>query len=268
MNKIQTRGFLSRFRKGGRQTVRRGRLAIAFVTALTLILPFVFTSAGDIAHAATPGVSVTVDDSGQSYDGTEVVGENDTMAMRVQYESEAAGSTVAIELSDLVEIPGLPGGNSAISSIERDPDNPNVILITFVDEWPSDVNQGVLRLDFVFNEVEKSSHETLTWTVDGEEASREIIIRNEGDNFANVSNSSHKGVTNHGGIADFITITDKVVSIDEDIIGAPITYVLNVSTEEAQDGYSITDQLPDELVYIEDSFALEQTSWDEDGLNQ
>lgn len=136
MNKIQTRGFLSRFRKGGRQTVRRGRLAVAFVTALTLILPFVFTSAGDIAHAATPGVSVTVDDSGQSYDGTEVVGENDTLAMRIQYESEAAGSTVAIELSDLVEIPDLPGGNSAISSIERDPDNPNVVLITFVDEWP------------------------------------------------------------------------------------------------------------------------------------
>ncbi|SMY11560.1 hypothetical protein [Brevibacterium jeotgali] len=234
---------------------------------LALVVPFSLTSA---AVAATPGITVTVDGSDEQYGGSEVVDEGERMTMRIQYSSDVApGSTVEIALGDLAafSVPDVPAGNDAIESIEADPDNPNILRITFADPWPPEVNQGVLALDFDIVEVERSSQENLTWSVDGEETSREITIRDGGDRFADVRPSTGKAVAAPN-LAQFVTVEDGAVSVADEVLTSEITYTLSVDVEDEQSGYTITDQLPAELGYVEDSFAVTQITWDEAGLNK
>lgn len=243
-------------------------LACAIAIALTFAT-LIGVSAG-VANAATPGVTTSVTLNGNKYNNTDVVQEGDTITMKLQYSSEVKwGSTVRLELGPFLQVGALPAGNTAIESITIDPGNPNLVLIKFVNEAPAGVNQGVIDLNFKVKSVEKSSEEILNWTVDGEEQGIEVIIKNQGDDFANVSNGESKSVAgSNPALNSFVSVKDGKVTLADGILGAKIPYTLQLNRGAAAAAYTVSDQLPAGMTYVVDSFTGTQTTWDEVGLNR
>ncbi|AIY01162.1 hypothetical protein ART_1563 [Arthrobacter sp. PAMC 25486] len=224
-----------------------------------------------MADAATDGITTTVTVGGEIYDGNKVVTEGQEITMKVQYgKAVGAGTSVKIKLGAHVTLGPVPAANDAIESIKPDPTDPNSVILTFKDPWPSGTDQGVVDLKFTVNKVERSAHETIKWNVDGEESSLDVIVKNDGDDFASVNDGSSKWISNNGNLGHFVSYdaaTGKV-TLAAGAIGAPIKYSLAVDTREAKPGYSIADQLPEGMVYDADSFTATQTSWDPKGLNK
>ena len=217
------------------------------------------------AYAAT-GITSNLLLNGDTYEGTPVVTEGDTLTLRVQYTDQVVpGSTVEFELGDNVTVSAVPSGNSAITNVVRDG---NKVRVTFADPWPSGVNQGVFDLKFTVNSVSASVKEPITWKIDGEQSSREVIIRNNGDVFANVSNGQAKGLSPDNR-SNYVTVTNGVVALNPSVIGAQLTtYTLTVRSADARNGFTIADQLPANLAYVPGTFSARLTTWDEDGLNR
>lgn len=215
--------------------------------------------------AATPGISAVILLDGETYDGTQVVDEGDTLTLRVQYSDDVApGSTVVFDLGDNVTLTGVPGTNTAITSVVQ---SGNQVSVTFADPWPDGVNQGVFELDFRVDDVEASGRGQLTWEVDGEETAIEVIVRNGGDVFENVAETYAKSAS-PGSLDSFVSVVDGQVVIDPAIASQPISYTLRVDSPEAQPGFEIGDVLPAGLGYVAGSFTEQRTTWDADGLNQ
>ncbi|WP_449373451.1 hypothetical protein [Arthrobacter psychrolactophilus] len=125
-------------------------------------------------------------------------------------------------------------------------------------------------MTFTVNDVDGSSKDTINWTVDGDPQSLEVIVKNNGDDFANVNDYQNKGINNNGNLGRFVSY-DKVtgkVTVAAGIIGAPITYTLAVDSKEAKSGYAIADVLPTGMTYDASSFTAKRTTWDADGLNK
>jgi Large extracellular alpha-helical protein len=219
------------------------------------------------AHAATAGISANLLLNGTTYNGTPVVTEGDTLTLRVQYtDAVTPGSTVEFELGANVTLSAVPSGNSAISAVVKDG---NKVRITFADPWPAGVNQGVFDLKFTVNTVDASAPDQIVWKIDGEEFSRDIIVRNTGDTFANVTNGLSKNLSPSSYSSYISTSAAGVVTVDPTIIGKTLTtYTLRVDSVEARTALTIADQLPANLAYVGGSFAAQLTTWDADGLNQ
>src|SRR5699024_139977 len=143
--------------------------------------------------------------------------------------------------------------------------NGNEISITWKDPWPSDVNQGVFDLELTVDEVEHSKMEPITWELEGEETSIEVVIRKPGDEFANVSDDAGKGV-DPGNLDSFVVVEDDTVTLNPDIEDVVLNYNLWLTTEDALENFPISDALPDGFGFVDDSFSAELTSWDEEGL--
>lgn len=252
----------------------RGRKHAVLAILLTVLLSFasVIGLGAPVSFAATPGVTVDVNLGDEKYDGTSVVTENQTLTMVLQYDGAQVvpGSTVAIKLGSNVSVGSIPPGNEAITSVTQDPNDPNTVLLTFADPWPAGSGQGVWALDFTVNPVEHSSVEDITWSLDGEETSLNVIVKNGGDDFANVNENSSKYVSNAGNLNRFVKYDPATerVTLDPAVIGAPVEYTLTADTKTARAGYSIADALPESMSYIADSFNAKQTTWDENGLNK
>lgn len=241
-------------------------LAVAVVVALTFAS--LIGAGTGAALAATSGLTTNVTINGDQYDGTSVVNEGDTVTMKIQYSNTVApGSTVKIVLGPNVTLKNLPKGNTAVSAIKVDPADPNAVLITFANPFPADVNQGVLDLTFTVNSVEKSSEEKISWQVDGAEQSVTVIVKNNGDEFANVSNAVSKSVASTN-LNQFVSVKDGVLTLGAGILGAEIPYTLQLDTSVAQNGYVISDKLPAGIKYVAGSFTGTQTTWDAAGLNK
>ncbi|QGH70117.1 SdrD B-like domain-containing protein [Pseudactinotalea sp. HY158] len=246
-----------------RQGVRR---AIALGLSLVLALATVI-GLSQVARAATPGInSAEVLLNGATYDGTAVVQEGDTLTLRVQYtDAMTPGATVTFGLGTNVTLTGVPAGNEAVETFATDGNN---VQVTFKDPWPAGVNQGVFDLTFTVNTVDESGHDKLTWTVDGEEQSIDVIVKNEGDNFANVTDGSAKAL-NTGDLNQYVTVSDEgVVSLKPGIADHVFTYTLTLNSAEARTGFGISDVLPATMDYVPGSFAGKLTTWDANGLNQ
>ncbi|QLQ09515.1 MAG: carboxypeptidase regulatory-like domain-containing protein [Nocardioidaceae bacterium] len=222
------------------------------------------------ASAATPGITSTILlGDGGTYDGTQVVNEGDTLKLRVQYNNQVApGSTVVFELGPNVRLTGVPAANTAIESVTH-VDGTNTVSITFKDPWPPEINQGVFDLDFVVNDVDESVKGPITWKIDGEESSVDVIIRNSGDQFANVSNGVVKARTSPGNLNSFVSVdyATNTVTVNPTILNQDITYRLNVDSETARTGYTIADSPHSYLAYQSVTSAT-ITQWDVDGLNR
>lgn len=241
--------------------LRRG---LAVLLAIWLALTAMVTVASP-AHVAPPGITSSILLGGETYDGTAVVNEGDTLTLRVQYNNDVApGSTVVFDLGPNVTLTGVPTANTAIESVTQ---SGNSVSVTFRDPWPPEVNQGVFDLRFRVNDVDASVQEPLTWTIDGEQESIQVIIRNQGDQFANVSEDYAKGAS-PGNLDSFVTVVDGQVVLRPEIADQEITYTLRMNSPEARNGFTIADQLPAGLGYVGDSFAGQLTSWDADGLNR
>ncbi|WP_156876571.1 SdrD B-like domain-containing protein [Microbacterium luticocti] len=221
---------------------------------------------GQAAQAATTGITSSVLLNGETYDGTQVVDEGDTLALRVQYNNDVTpGSTVVFDLGANVTVTGVPAANTAIAQVAQDG---NRVSVTFRDPWPSDVNQGVFDLDFVVNPVGKSTKDQLTWSIDGDENSVDVIVRNDGDRFADVTDGSGKGAT-PGNLDRFVSVdADGTVVLDPAIADQELGYTLQLNSAAARTDVPITDTLPAGLGYVAGSFAGQLVSWDADGLNR
>lgn len=236
--------------------------------ALTVVLAMASLIVGaQPARAATPGITASVLLGNETYDGTTVVNEGDTLTLRVQYTDQVApGSTVEFELGDNVTVSAVPSGNSAITNVVRDG---NKVRVTFADPWPSGVNQGVFDLKFTVNSVDESTREAITWKIDGEESSRQVIIRNSGDVFANVTNGQSKNLSPDNRNNVMTVAADGTVTLNPAVVGSTLTtYTLRVTSAEARNGLTIADQLPANLAYLAGSFSAQLTTWDADGLNR
>ena len=236
--------------------------------ALTVVLAMVSLIVGaQLAQAATPGITASVLLGNETYDGTTVVNEGDTLTLRVQYTDQVVpGSTVEFELGDNVTVSAVPSGNSAITNVVRDG---NKVRVTFADPWPSGVNQGVFDLKFTVNAVDESTREAITWKIDGEESSRQVIIRNSGDVFANVTNGQSKNLSPDNRNNVMTVSADGTVTLNPSVVGSTLTtYTLRVTSAEARNGLTIADQLPANLAYLAGSFSAQLTTWDADGLNR
>lgn len=243
-----------------RTPLRRGiSICLAFLLAV-----FTVAGASQAAHAATPGINATILLGGATYNGTQVVNEGDMLKLIVQYSNQVEpGSTVTFELGPNVTLVGVPSANSAIESVNH---SGNTVAITFRDPWPSDVNQGVFDLDFVVDDVDASGPAPIVWRIDGEESSVDVIVRNSGDEFANVSDNSAKGVS-PGNLDSMVSVSNGVVVVNPDIVNRDLTYTLRLDSPTAR-AASISDQLPAGMAYVAGSFAGRLTTWDADGLNR
>jgi DNA-directed RNA polymerase II subunit RPB1 len=234
--------------------------------AIALLLAFASVVGMSLAaSAATAGITSTILLNGAIYNGTPVVTEGDQITLRVQYnDTVVPGATVVFDLGANVTVSGVPTGNTAIASVTQ---NGNQVSVTFADPWPSDVNQGVFDLTLTVNPVDHSSEGEVTWKIDGEENSIRVIVRDDGDDFANVTEGYAKSVSPNN-LDSFVVVQDGVVSLRPTIAEQVLTYALNLSTPTPLAGFLIRDQLPEGLSYVEDSFAYTQTTWDAHGLNR
>lgn len=241
--------------------LKRGlSIGLALVLAVASVIGL-----GQTAHAATPGITSSILLGDETYDGTAVVDEGATLTLRVQYNTDVApGSTVVFDLGANVTVTGVPTANTAIESVTQDG---NRVSVTFRDPWPAEVNQGVFDLRFQVNDVDASVSDELTWQIDGEEESIEVIIRNQGDQFANVSDGYAKSAA-PGNLDSYVTVVDGQVTLAPGITEQDLTYTLRLDSAEARSGFSIEDQLPAGLSYVAGSFAGSLVSWDAAGLNR
>ncbi|MCW5951210.1 MAG: carboxypeptidase regulatory-like domain-containing protein [Propionibacteriaceae bacterium] len=244
-----------------RSLLKRGlSVLLAGLLAITALIGGTQT-----AEAATPGITSTILLNGDTYNGTDVVTEGDTLTLRVQYNTDVTpGSTVVFDLGANVTVTGVPAANTAIAGVVQDG---NKVSVTFKDPWPSDVNQGVFDLKFRVNDVDQSGIDDLTWKIDGEEQSVTVIVRNSGDQFANVSNGASKAVSPTN-LDSYVTVVNGVVQLRPEIADQQLSYTLRLDSEQARTNFPITDQLPPGLGYVAGSFGASLTSWDEDGLNR
>jgi DNA-directed RNA polymerase II subunit RPB1 len=241
----------------------------AVLTALVTVLGMAVVGAtlgAGVASAATPGVTTNLLLNGfPTYDGDPVVSSGDHVTLQVQYDNTVTpGSSVTIDMGPNVKVGTLPAGNTAVSSITRVDDQ--TVKITFADPFPPDVNQGALSLDFIVNTVDTSKHDTLSWGVNGDTSTKDVIILAPGDSPANVTDQQTKALS--GNYNGAVTVTNGVVSLDPSVIGKPMNYTLTASTTAANAAYRISDALPADMAYVAGSASATLTTWDAQGLNK
>lgn len=263
-------------RHAGRHQPRRGRSRSSPIGILERVLVVLLTMvvlAGSLVGltpdvgADPQGIQSEILLNGTKYDGTYVVDEGATLTLKVQYDSSVTpGSTVEFELGPNVTVTGVPAANTAIESVTQ---AGNKVFITFKDPWPTGVNQGIFELSFVVDHVDESTREPITWKVDGSESSVTVIIRDTGDQFANVSDATAKSISGTN-IDGYVTVDPHsgVVTLDPSITNRDITYTLTVDSAANRDAFTIADQLPGYLTYVDGSFDAQVTTWDDAGLNR
>ncbi|MFT3853129.1 MAG: SdrD B-like domain-containing protein [Ilumatobacteraceae bacterium] len=231
----------------------------------------VFATLGLVAVAtqqasAATGVTANLLLNGfPTYGGDPVVTSGDTVTLQVQYDNTVTpGSTITVNMGSNVTVGALPAGNTAVSSITKIDDH--TVAITFANPFPADVNQGVLSLDFIVDTVDASKHDTLSWGVDGETQTTNVIILKPGDVTENVSNNQTKALS--GNYNSMVTVDAGQVHLSTAVIGRAMNYTLTASTTEANASYPISDTLPANMAYVADSASATLTTWDAQGLNR
>jgi DNA-directed RNA polymerase II subunit RPB1 len=246
-----------------------GRTLTALLTALVTLLGLAVvgaTGGAGVASAATPGVTTNLLLNGfPVYDGDPVVKSGDHVTLQVQYDNTVTpGSSVTIDMGPNVTVGTLPAGNTAVSSITKVDDQ--TVKITFADPFPPDVNQGALSLDFLVDNVATSKHDTLSWGVNGDTSTKDVIILAPGDSTENVTDGQAKALS--GNYNGAVTVTNGVVSLNPTVIGKPMSYTLTASTTTANPAYPIADSLPGQMAYVAGSASATLTTWDAQGLNK
>ncbi len=256
--------------------LRRGLAAlIAFLLAAASIVGF-----SQSAAAATPGLQTTLLlngaplGSGTSHDGVPVIEEGAVLTLRVQYsqsEGLPPGAVVEFDLGgDLAGFGPPPAGNEMVESFVGDGSR---LIVTFKDPLPADVNQGFFDLNIDIASVDESTRGQIRLSIDGEDQSVEVIVRNNGDQFENVAESFDKSRTAPGNLDSYVTHTkdddgNVTVEVLPAIADQWVTYTLRVSSPESREDFTIEDVLDASMRYDEDSFTAALTTWDEDGLNR
>ncbi|MDN6498571.1 MAG: hypothetical protein L0K44_02255 [Yaniella sp.] len=226
---------------------------------------------GPAAVAAPVGISVSALHNGGPLADDAVVASGDKFTLRVVYDNGVdTSSPLTVGLPDGVTFDEsslqVPSGNTAIQSVDLVHGD---VQITFYDtaDW-GETNQGVWDLDMTFDEVERTESQTITWTVGPETYTREVIVRDGDAQEESVSDHLAKSVDTSS-FSEYVSVNQGVVTVNEDILEHEINYTLEMHTDRDTDRseISITDELSEYLMYNQDSFEAEITTWDEIGWN-
>ncbi len=242
---------------------------MALVLATALVLLGITRPTVAQASATSNGVTLSINYGDQQYGGDIVVEPGLEYTATIQYRiEEAAGQTVTITAPDGVTLPSeVPAANDAIESITHGDDN--TYTIVFKEDPPSN-DQGGLNFTFTFDDPgEESIVEEVTWRLDDEATSEDVIIKNPGDEFfGGLDNSFTKSVGGH--TLDNLVSYDQdtgQVSVDPTITEVAIPYTLTFTSDQDRK-VTITDTLSDLLAFNQGSFSATLTTWDENGLNK
>src|SRR5699024_10603204 len=123
-------------------------------------------------------------------------------------------------------------------------------------------------LNFLISAVEQTESQTITWTVGDQEYSRTVIVRDGEAEEEDVSDHLAKSVDT-ANLNQFVNVSQCVVTLDESILDHVIHYTLEMNTDRDNDRSEITisDELSEYLMYNEDSFEAQITTWDDIGWN-
>lgn len=165
-------------RQPERQRTVFARLFAVFLAAVLSVVGL--GAVAPVANAQTPGVTTTLLHDGSALQEGAVVAPGDTLTVNTQYtDGVEPGSTVAISVEGPVTLAessvAVPAGNNAIESVSQAADGS--IQITFTDPLPEDLEPGVVGVDFTFDEVEETTPQVVTWTVNGETLTREVALQ-------------------------------------------------------------------------------------------
>ena len=229
---------------------------------------------GPAAYAAQNLTPTVLHNGSVLEDGT-IVSPDDTLTLQIQYDntldaSEPAKFSVNGPVTFDESTLNVAAGIVAIDRIEH---NGNEIQVYFNDpgDW-GDTTQGVFGIDFTFDEVEETlPGEPISWEYPSGSGSVEIVIREPGDNQAEVNNWFNKDAS--GGIYENHVSIDpetNTVQLGDGITDYAFNYTLNVNTDQdtVRDNFTIADSISEYLVYNENSFSASLTQWDESGWNQ
>ncbi|MDZ8170843.1 SdrD B-like domain-containing protein [Microbacterium xanthum] len=225
------------------------------------------------ATAAEPGaIKVTLNPGGtDQYGDNTVVTTGVDYTLNIQYDSTKLtdGQEIVIGVPEGVTIPDsaltIPPGNTVLDTIERLPDGS--LKLTVDDPRDPSINQGLWGLTFRLDEVQSSSIQKLTWSVDAETTDVTVIVKKPGDAFENVADARGKSVGTHS-LSSNISVSGGVVAVAASALQVAIPYTVSIDTTSAVSGMTIADAIDPRLNINADSFAAELTSWDENGLNK
>ncbi|HEY4534945.1 MAG TPA: SdrD B-like domain-containing protein [Enteractinococcus sp.] len=225
---------------------------------------------GPAAYAATQGVNPSVLHNGSAMAQGAVVKPGDTITVRVQYDNTMDINTpVVIGIPEQVSLDestlNVPSGNKAIQNIELVDEG---IKMTFhpSGEWGN--QQGVWDLRFTVKAVEHTGEETISWNIDGDPLSFDVIVSTPDDQRENVTDRLAKAAGN-ANLNGFVSVEDGQVQIRDNIVDHKIRYTLTINTPKGMDrsAFSVSDVLSEHLEYNND-FKASLTTWDENGWNR
>ena len=251
----------------------RAALAVLAASVLALLPAALVTSP---AQAATPGITGQVLHNGSPLTDGAIVAEGDIVTLKVQYDTRVApGSSHTFRLGGAVTLQSVPAGNVAVASLTQDAGDPDLVTVTFKDPWPADVNQGVFELAYVVTDVTETGPAPVTWAINGEPDSVDVIVRNGGDEPENVSDAWSKSVS-PGNRNNRVSVAIDPVSglyaltIDPALQDDEFSYTLRIDSDDETErtAYPIVDALPAGYGYVAGSFEYRTTTWDASGWNK
>ena len=226
------------------------------------------------AAVSAGGVTLSVTYGGQTYGGTTVVEPGLTYTARLQYSVPqlTPGSQVTVGVPDGITVPAsalvVPAGNTVVESLELDGDG-NVVM-TFRDPLDNAIDQGVIAFDFQFEEpAGGSGFETVTWSLEAQEETVTVIVREPGDQFQPELNTSEAKSVGGANLNTHVSRTgDGTVAVSPAITGVEIPYTVRLESEQARTGVTVTDVISEYLEHDAGSVSATLVTWDEDGLNR
>src|SRR5690625_4008163 len=235
---------------------------------------------GPAAYAATPGITTEVWDSNGNVlsdsDEPAVLDHGETLTLRVQYDTNVTpGVPIAVGIPDGLTVDSgsvaVPDGNTAIASIEIVGEEIHFVF-NETDDWAPGHTSGVFGLDFTIDEVGHTGLQEVTWVIDGEPTTINLVVRVPGDEPGDVTNELSKSVTSGNLMGNEFVIVDRAtdqVAFNGDVTRHDIQYTLliNSDADTPRENFTISDELSEYLVY-DGNFTATITTWDESGWNQ
>ena len=217
------------------------------------------------AFAAGGKVTLFPVESGSEHNGMPVLTEGGTYNLQLGYGSMDDGAVVEITLPEGITIPDpalvVPAGNTAVESLEVN--DAGHLVVTFKDPFPTDVNQGVLDLQFTVDVVEQSEVRDLVWEVGGEQTTQTVIVTDEGDSPRDTATGANKSAA---WVSIPHTIVDGTVVLDESVLDIEIPYTVTISSDQAR-AVTLGDTLGAHLAFVDGSLAGSKVVRDENDLN-
>ena len=284
MNRTTLEGGEQLRSHGRRPSNAQSRFSRLVASVLAAILSLAgLVAIGPAAYANIPGITTEIWDADNNVltdsDVPTQHEQGDMLKLRVQYDTNVTpGEIITIQVPEAVTL--LPGSidvaadNTAIESINVNDKHEIEFVFKHLEDWGANHVSGVFSLDFTIDTVEQTGTQELSWVVNGQPTTIQVVVRVPGDEHADVTNDLSKSASgNIGGPYVSVDRSDREnprVVLADDITNHQIHYTLTINSDAdtPRENFRIADELSDYLLYNEDSFEAELTTWDENGWNK